>query len=53
MGGDVAHLISCAFRELQSFPGEKLTLPALQAGVGELNMFSRGGCQKREMVFPD
>lgn len=26
-------------------------LPALQAGLGELNIFSSNGWQKREMVF--
>lgn len=49
----VSHLISPAFCELQGSHGEKLSLPALQAGVGELKIFSSVGWQKREMVFPD
>lgn len=48
------HILSpVLFVSCRVFPGEKLTLPALQARVGELDMFSCGGCQKREMVFPD
>lgn len=53
MDGDVAHLISPAFCELQSFHGEKLVLPALQAGLGKLSIFSSKGWQEREMLFSD
>lgn len=47
------HILSPLLFVSCTFHGEKLMLPALQAGLGELNIFFSNGWQKREMVFSD